>query len=57
MPQTQVILHFPMEATSYCDDFFQQIAGMVDRYFWMGQLELFQRLTIFLTDSSHRSND
>ena len=46
-----------METTSYCVVFFQQIAGTVDRCFWMGQLEPFQRLTIFLTDSSRCSND
>ena len=48
---------FQMKTTSYCVVFFQQIAGTVDRCFWTGQLEPFQRLTFFLTDSSHCSND
>ena len=36
-----------METTSYCFVFFQKIAGRVDKFFWTGQLKLFQRLTIF----------
>ena len=36
--------------------FFQQIAGTIDGFFWTGQLELFQRLTIFLLDSSCHLN-
>ena len=48
---------FQMKTTSYCVVFFQQIAGTVGRCFWTGQLEPFQRLTIFLMDSSHCLND
>ena len=48
---------FQMKTTTYCVVLFQQIAGTVDRCFWTGQLKLFQRLTIFLTDSSRCSND
>ena len=48
---------FQMKSSSYCVVFFQQIAGTVDKCFWTGQLEPFQRLMIFLTDSSRCSNE